>query len=164
VCNSVRASCDGKYWEITTSDLACPNCDGYYYDDGYYSDSAPNAPENIAASKLTATSVTITWSAPTSNFMAGTDGYSLAYAATNDDDDLSILNVTTMLSVDLKDLRPGTEYKVSILPVIAATEDVGEPGHFDFKTLPAAGKGKKAKGPKGAKAKAAPVAKGKANP
>jgi hypothetical protein len=169
VCTATRATCDGKYWEITTADLSCPSCEGYYYDDGYYEDDAPSTPQGLATSGLTASSVTLTWTAPEQHFIVGTDGYSVAYAETKKEDDLSILNITTLTRVVLNNLKPNTEYKVSILPV-TLDEVVGEPAHLTFRT-PAlasatAAKAKRKGAPKAAKvmpkvAKKAPAPKGK---
>jgi len=89
----------------------------------------------------------------------------VAYAVDTDNSKVQILNTTTATAVTLTDLLPNTQYKVSILPVVNATETVGEAGTLEFKTLAsttsaAAGKGKKGKTGKTAKAgKAAPVGK-----
>jgi hypothetical protein len=147
VCAFAQASCDGRSWTVTAASLNnCPNCNGYYYDAGYYEDSSPSAPLNVTASEITSSSAVLAWKHPVANFIVGTDGYSVAYALPNVATDITILNVTTKTTITLTGLKPDQTYKVSILPVVNATEDVGEAAHYDFKTLSApAGKGKKAK-------------------
>jgi len=149
VCAYAQATCDGRSWSVTAAQLTnCPNCNGYYYDASYYEDSTPSAPLDVAVSEITSTSAVLSWKHPADNFIVGTDGYSVAYALPDVADDITILNITTKTIVTLTDLKPNQTYKVSILPVVNATEDVGDPAHLDFKTLPApvaSGKGKKAK-------------------
>jgi len=162
VCSSAQAACDGRSWTITAASLdACPNCDGYYYDAGYYEDNTPSAPRNITATGLTSTSVTLTWKTPSDNFIAGTDGYSVAYALPDVANDINILNITIKPTVTITGLKPGKSYKVSILPVVNATEDVGDPAHFDFKTPDAPTSGKSTPTPKAAKKAAPQKSKGK---
>jgi len=74
----------------------------------------------------------------------------VAYAKDNTNDTVKILDPTTAPHASVTGLDANTAYKVSILPVMNATQKVGVAGTFSFKTLAAAGKGK-AKG-KGAKA------------
>jgi hypothetical protein len=85
----------------------------------------------------------------------------VAYAlntSTGSDKSVKILNTTNATVVTLTNLLAGTAYKVSILPVVTATEAVGSPATVDFTTLKltanVAGKRAKAKAGKLAKAKA----------
>jgi hypothetical protein len=163
VCGETQAECDGMSWELRTSALVCPDCEDYYYDD--MPEGAPTEPQNITATMVTQTSATLIWKTPEKNFKAGVDGYSVAYAEDklNDaDEKVTIMDTTTSARAALANLVAGTVYKVSILPIINATEIVGAAGTLEFKTLPAAGKGK-AKGKAGkATGKVTPPAAGKA--
>jgi hypothetical protein len=142
-------------WELRTAALVCPDCEDYYYDDGVVADDAPSEPLNITATQITQTSAVISWKAPEKNFKAGVDGYSVAYAedqANDEDEQVKVLDTITAPRASLTGLLANTVYKLSILPVANATESVGVAGTFEFKTLAAT----KKKGP--AKAKAGKVA------
>jgi len=148
VCAETRAECDGTTWEVVTAPLVCPDCDDYYYDDSYSAD-APSAPLAVNVTQVTPNSAVISWQAPKTNFHSGVDGYSVAYAlaanTSSSDKSVKILNTTTATQVTLTGLLGKTEYKVSILPVVTATEAVGTPATLDFTTPAPAVAGKKAK-------------------
>jgi len=147
VCAETQAECDGQTWELRTAPLVCPDCEDYYYDS--YSEDAPTEPINITATQITQTSAYVAWKAPEKNFNVGVDGYSVAYAPDKTDAKVKILNTTTVAHVSLTGLLANTVYRVSILPIVNATESVGVAGTVEVKTLAA---GKKAKAPKAAKA------------
>jgi len=153
VCAETDAQCDGQTWEVQLQQLVCPDCHDYYYDDAYYAEDAPSEPLNITATLITSTSATLSWKTPKTNFKQGTDGYSVAYAPDKGDpnsEKVKILDTTTALTAPLTDLSPATSYKISILPVVNATEVVGMAGTYEFTTLAAAASaapaGKKKKG------------------
>lgn len=163
VCASTQAECDGHTWELRSAPLVCPDCQDYYYDE--FPENAPTEPLNVTVSAITATSATVSWKAPEKNFKAGVDGFSVAYAEDKGDDaKVIILDAAPALQAKLVNLTANTAYKVSILPVVNATESVGAPATTQFKTSAASGaaapagkakgKGKNAK----AKGKTAPTA------
>jgi len=110
---------------------------------------------NITATGITQNSVVLNWKAPQKNFKVGVDEYSVAYAVDGTNDTVKILDTSAATHTSITGLTANTGYKVSILPVVNATQAVGAAGTLDFKTLAAAG-GPKAKGAKGAKGKVAP--------
>jgi len=168
VCAETQAECDGTTWELRTAPLVCPDCEDYYYDE--YPENAPTEPINITATQITTNSAVISWKAPEKNFQAGVDGYSVAYAEdkeTDTDESVKILDTITASRTTLTGLLANTVYRLSILPIVNATETVGIAGTLEFKTLagaikkgPAKAKGKVGKAVAG-KVAAAPVGKAK---
>jgi len=156
VCAETQAECDGQTWELRTAPLVCPDCNDYYYDE--YSDDAPTEPINITATQITQVSALVSWKTPEKNFKSGVDGYSVAYAPEQANETaakVKILDTTTATHVTLTGLLANTLYRVSILPIVNATESVGVAGTVEVKTLAnaaAAGKGKAPKAAKAAKA------------
>lgn len=154
VCAQTQAECDGHTWELRSAPLVCPDCQDYYYDEA--PENAPSEPLNVSVSQITATSAVLSWKAPLKNFQTGVDGFSVAFAEDKGDDaKVTILDAKPALTAKLVNLTANTGYKVSILPVINATESVGAPATAQFKTLAsgaAAPAGKAGKAGKAAKA------------
>lgn len=155
VCVTTQAECDGHSWELRSAPLVCPECHDYYYDEPPAN--APTEPRNVTTSDITATSATVSWLAPEKHFIVNVDGYSVAYAEDKEDAKVTILDSARPSQAKLTGLLPNTGYKVSILPIVNATESVGAPATTEFKTLAEAGKagkGKAGKAGKGKKGKA----------
>lgn len=173
VCASTQASCQNKDWVVQKGVLECPDCEGYYYDYSSSDVATPSEPLNLKATSITTTSAVLKWAAPQSNFKSGVDFYSLAYSldstSSSDDDVVLIPDYPTQPTYTLTGLKPGTSYKVNVLPVNSETETGGTSALLTFTTLAPptpASKGKagkaSAKGKAKGKATAPTVAKGKA--